>query len=192
MAIVADPVPPRPGLESLADRLAELRAEISRLNRPSGTQRAGIVGNLSGMVDYIGARTTRATDPGSSWSMTVPGDGVERVYETGTALTFTSTGSALVEVVTGHARMTLLGSGSAAISLRMAVRDAATGVTIPGSSAGASARLAASVTNGVSMRFGTLAAIRPGPVEVVVLIVVSCSVQTSFDVDAPTLMVKPL
>ncbi|WP_314455791.1 hypothetical protein [uncultured Microbacterium sp.] len=117
---------------------------------------------------------------------------MERVFATGTVLQFVSAGSALVEVSTGHARMTLFGSGSAAISLRMAVRDSATGATIPGSSAGASARLAASVTNGASMRFGTLAAIRPGPVEVVVLVVVSCSVQTSFDVDAPTLMVKPL
>ncbi len=123
--------------------------------------------------------------------MTIPGDGVERVYETGAALTFTSTGSALVEVVTGHARMTLFRSGSAAISLRMAVRDAATGATIPGSSAGASARLAASVTYGATMRFGTLAAIRPGPVEIAVLVVVSCTVQTSFAIDAPSLTVKP-
>ncbi|WP_314453235.1 hypothetical protein [uncultured Microbacterium sp.] len=41
------------------------------------------------------------------------------------------------------------------------------------------------------MRFGTLAAIRPGPVEIAVLVVVSCTVQTSFAIDAPSLTVKP-
>lgn len=189
---MADPIPPRPGLESLADRLAELRREIRQLSSPSGTQRAGVAGSLAATVDHISARTLKAADLGSAWSATIPGDGVERVYGTGTILRFDSTGSALVEVSTAHARMTLLASGSAAISLRMAVRDPATGATIPGSSAGASARLAASLTTGQSMSFGTLAAIRPGPVEIEVVVVVSCVAQTSFAIDAPSLMVKPL
>ena len=188
---MADPIPPRPGLGNLADQFAELRREIRRLNAPSGTQRGGVSSHLALAVEAISAKTTRAADQGSAWSATIPGDGVERVFATGTILHFDSTGSVLVEVSTGHARLTLFGSGSAAISLRMAVRDPATGATIPGSSAGASARLAASFTTGSSMSFNTLAAIRPGPVEIEVVVIVSCAVQTSFAIDAPSLTVRP-
>lgn len=176
---------------ALADQFAELRREIRHLNSPSGTQRGGVTSNLALTVSAIAAKTTRAAGQGSAWSATIPGAGVERVFATGTILRFDSTGSALVEVSTGHARMSLFGSGSAAISLRMAVRDPATGATIPGSSAGASARLAASFTTGSSMSFNTLAAIRPGPVEIEVVVMVLCTVQTSFAVDAPSLTVKP-
>lgn len=176
---------------ALADQFAELRREIRHLNSPSGTQRGGVTSNLALTVEAIAAKTTKVAVPGPAWSATVPGDGVERVFATGTIVRFDSTGSALVEVSTAHARMTLLGSGSAAISLRMAVRDPSTGATIPGSSGGASARLAASVTNGSSMGFGTLAAIRPAPVEIEVVVMVSCTVQTSFAIDAPSLTVRP-
>lgn len=105
---MADPTPPRPGLGALDQRFQKLEKKVSRLQSPSGTQRATAVDHLEATVAYLASLKmhgasgasplstgTVANDATFHWFATSPDTGLTDIaIPTGRALVTASCGEA--------------------------------------------------------------------------------------------------
>lgn len=78
---MADPRPPRPGVDGLADRIRDLEREVERLRSPSGTQLGGTTGQTEAAIAYLnGLRSYGSTGVTFVTLTNVDADGVIKWY----------------------------------------------------------------------------------------------------------------